>query len=220
MIGGNINYNFDDDIWNGNNSYSRFEALALNMLNIATTTGSTESYNNDKIWYDKNEYQSDDKSKNKYYTYNGLISNIVGKADIMKCIKLKNAAIVLLAAVNDRFKQDAIHESRRGTLESGHNNYAIELSNFYSALDSALSSRVAILMNAKMIERNSSKRKCAFGNKKKQRTRTKSKKKSRMGRSPHKSKKKSRMGRSPHKSKKKSRNKRSPHKLKKKSRNK
>ena len=175
MIGGNINYNFDHNIWNGNNSYSRFEALALNMLNIATTTGSTESYNNDKIWYDIN-----DKSK-QTYTFNELIQNIVGKADIMKCIKIKNIAKVLLSAVNDRFKQDAIHESRRGTLESGHNNYAINLSKFYSALDSALSSRVDTLMSAKMLEikskeSNPSKRKRASGNKKKQRTRTKPKK--------------------------------------------
>ena len=184
MIGGNINFRYNT--WNGNHSYSKLEASALNMLNIATTTGSTESYNNDEIWYDKND-------KNVYYTYGELINNIVGNADINKCMKIKNAAMVLLTAVNERFKQDAIHESNRGTLESGHNNYAIKLSEFYSTLDSALTSRLDTLKSAKMLESKSSKRqKTSKGkNKKKQRTRTKpkSKNKSRMGRSPHKPKK-------------------------------
>ena len=197
MIGGNISYKYGT--WNGNNSYSKLEALALNMLNIATTTGSTESYNDDEIWYDKN-----DESKQRY-TYYNLIQVILDRADINKCIKIKNAAIVLLSAVNDRFKQDAIHESRRGTLDSGHTNYAIKLSKMYSELDSALSSRVHTLITANMLQNKSKKinprivtkedvspkKQKVDGRGKKQRTRTKpkSKNKSRMGRSPHKPKK-------------------------------
>ena len=197
MIGGNISYKFGT--WNGNNSYSRLEALALNMLNIATTTSSTESYNDDEIWYDKN-----DKSK-QTYTYYYLIQVIIDRADINNCIKIKNAAIVLLSAVNDRFKQDAIHESRRGTLDSGHTNYTIKLSKMYNELDSALSSRVHTLIAANMLQNklkkinpridrmedvspkksrshhSSPKKQKADGTGKKQRTRTKpkSKKKSR-----------------------------------------
>ena len=145
------------------------------MLNIATTTGSTESYNTNQIWYDI------DDNCQQTYTIDGLIQNIVDKADIMKCIKIKNIAIILLSAVNDRFKQDAIHESKRGKLESGHNNYAIKLSEFYTILDLAVSNKVDTLMSAKRLEINSKKsnlrkKKSAFGNKKKQRTKTKPKK--------------------------------------------
>jgi hypothetical protein len=169
MIGGNINFNYGS--WIGNNIYSNLEAQALNMLNIATTSKSTETYNNNEIWYDIK-----DKSK-QTYTFTHLIENIVGKADIMECMKIKNVAIVLLSAVNERFRHDAIHESRRGTLESGHNNYAINLSKFYSTLDSALSRRVEILITAKKLENKSNvtnlrKRNRGSGNKKKQRTRT------------------------------------------------
>lgn len=148
MIGGHIS--FTDNNWSGTTTYSSYEASALNKLNIATNQNSTSSYDNSKIWYNKND-------REKTYTWDELINIIVHRADISDCMRIKGAAIDLLRAVNDRMNSDSRHESRTGRLDPGHNAYSNALWTFYSTLDEKVSDKLNTLMSANALQ----KRKCA-----------------------------------------------------------
>jgi len=145
MIGGHISFTYNN--WIGTTTYSSYEASALNKLNIATNQNSTSSYDNSKIWYNKND------NEKTYYTWHELINNIVHQADINGCMRIKEAAFYLLSAVNDRMNCDSRHESRTGRLDPGHNAYSNALWTFYSTLNEKVSDKLNTLMSANALQK-------------------------------------------------------------------